>query len=576
MWIRLSLGKLTAMAGGKVLILGGIRSGKSEFAEGLFASADQVRYVATAGQADDAFAQRIEAHRFRRPATWETVEAAGDPTLLLEAVGKADPLWPMLIDDLGGWAATLLGRSDAGTLVTQFAEAVRDSATRVVLVSPEVGLSVVPPTELGVEFADLVGSLNKAVAEACDEVALIVAGQPTWLKKGVGPPGQPIFNAPPAVTPPIIVTDSTADLRDMAALRDETRALPIVETGMNIRPGMDLPIHNEQARTDAEEHLSKLDIRGSGLGDLSRLVIFAAGTQGRAVPTPWTQPQLVLVRGGHEGDLAAGEDMAEAARNAEAAKRGEGPIGLLAAQAQVDVRVVQTPVAGDIAYGRAADPETISTMLRVGWAMADEAVDSGVDLMMIGSVSPGAEATAAVVTSRITGAEIAGLLGRIVGPDGSVDDTAWMLRAAAARDALHRTRNVTLNADTLLAELGGPDFALIAGLILGATARRTAVVLDGPAAVAAALLARDIGSQSRLWCMLPDHGGHPTTRSAADVLGLVPLLDLKIGLGEGATALLALPLLRNALLLAADLPVKPPVLTVPPGFEDPGEQDVAQ
>jgi len=68
--------------------------------------------------------------------------------------------------------------------------------------------------------------------------------------------------------------------------------------------------------------------------------------------------------------------------------------------------------------------------------------------------------------------------------------------------------------------------------------------------------------------MLPDHGGHPTTRTAADVLGLVPLLDLKVGLGEGATALLALPLLRSALTLAENLPEKPPVLSAPPGFED--------
>jgi nicotinate-nucleotide--dimethylbenzimidazole phosphoribosyltransferase len=553
------------MAGGKILILGGIRSGKSELAEAFFISADQVRYIATAAKADEAFAERIEAHRFRRPATWETVEAAEDPTLLIEAIGKTDPQWPMLVDDLGGWAASLLGRDDADALVRQLADTIRDCQVRLVIVSPEVGLSVVPPTASGVEFADLVGSLNRAVADACDDVALVVAGQPTWLKRGAPPPPPKPVRPAPA---PAFVVDSREDLREEEALRDATRALPIIETGMEVRPGMDLPIHNEQARTDAAEHLSKLEIQGSGLGDLAKQVVFFAGTQGRAVPRPWQQPQLVLIRGGHEGDLAAGDDVAEAIRLAEAANRGEGAIGMLATLAGVDVRVVQAPAAGDIAYGRAASPELISVMLRTGWAMADEAVDSGIDLLMVGSLSPGAEATGAVVTSRVTGAEIAGLLGRIVGPDGSVDDTSWMLRAAAARDALHRTRNVSLNADTLLSELGGPDFAIIAGLILGATARRTAVMLDGPVGVSAALLARDIGSQSRLWCMLPDHGGHPTTRTAADVLGLVPLLDLKVGLGEGATALLALPLLRSALTLAENLPEKPPVLSAPPGFED--------
>jgi NaMN:DMB phosphoribosyltransferase len=92
-------------------------------------------------------------------------------------------------------------------------------------------------------------------------------------------------------------------------------------------------------------------------------------------------------------------------------------------------------------------------------------------------------------------------------------------------------------------------------------------MLDGPVGVSAALLARDIGSQSRLVPAARPRRS-PDDSGAADVLGLVPLLNLKVGLGEGATSLLALPLLRNALLLADNLPVRPPVLSVPPGFED--------
>jgi NaMN:DMB phosphoribosyltransferase len=210
----------------------------------------------------------------------------------------------------------------------------------------------------------------------------------------------------------------------------------------------------------------------------------------------------------------------------------------------------------------------IADQLREGWRLTDEAVDSGVDLIIVGSCGAGAEATAAVVTAKITGGEIAALLGRIVGPDGRVDDDSWMLRAANARDALHRSRNCDLNADTLLAELGGPDFALIAGIILGATARRTPVLLDGPVGTAAALLARDLGSQSRLWSAIADFGSNPTTKAAADVLGLTPLVDLKAGLGEGATALVALPMLRAALTLASSLPVRPEPASAPPGFED--------
>jgi nicotinate-nucleotide--dimethylbenzimidazole phosphoribosyltransferase len=234
----------------------------------------------------------------------------------------------------------------------------------------------------------------------------------------------------------------------------------------------------------------------------------------------------------------------------------------------VTLKVVATDPAEDIVYGRAAPPETIEAMLTHGWSVADEAVDGGSDLIVLGSCGAGGDGTAAAIVSRLTGAEIATLLARIVAPDGSIDDTAWMLRCAAARDALHRIRNLDLLAKTLLSELAGSDVAVACGVILGATARRTAVMLDGPVAIAAALLARDLGSQSRLWLLLPDNGNHPTTKSAADVLGLEPLLDLKTGLGEGSAALLSLPLLRSALHLSQSLPVKPPVLKVPPGFEE--------
>ncbi|WP_162908320.1 bifunctional adenosylcobinamide kinase/adenosylcobinamide-phosphate guanylyltransferase, partial [Allorhizocola rhizosphaerae] len=210
------------MVGGKVLVLGGIRSGKSAYAESLLDEAERVRYVATAAadEGDAAFAERIAAHRFRRPASWETVETGGEPGGLIETISAADV--PLLVDDLGGWAAGLLGRTDAGELVAQLAEAIERSNVGVVLVSPEVGLSVVPPTEAGVEFADLVGRLNQAVARVCDTVTLIVAGQPTVLKKGR-----------PAPAPKKVVQQE--------ALTEQTQQLPIVQTGLTvIAPGMDL------------------------------------------------------------------------------------------------------------------------------------------------------------------------------------------------------------------------------------------------------------------------------------------------------------------------------------------------
>jgi NaMN:DMB phosphoribosyltransferase len=75
--------------------------------------------------------------------------------------------------------------------------------------------------------------------------------------------------------------------------------------------------------------------------------------------------------------------------------------------------------------------------------------------------------------------------------------------------------------------------------------------------VAAALAARDYAAQTRMWCLLTDHGNQPTVRTAADMLGLSPLVDLHIGLGEGCNALAILPLLQSALSISAALSPAP-------------------
>ncbi|MDI1465558.1 bifunctional adenosylcobinamide kinase/adenosylcobinamide-phosphate guanylyltransferase [Catellatospora sp. KI3] len=570
--------------GARVLVLGGIRSGKSEFAESLLSNASSVRYIATAVIGDDeAFAARVAAHRRRRPQSWLTVPTEGDPAALLGALIEALPDETLLVDDLGGWAAALLDADGADERVRELADAVRGCRARLVLVSPEVGLSVVPPTAAGVRFADLVGLANQAVAAACDSVVLVVAGQPSWLRRpgatdaletpevpatapvtAVPAPAAPAAALSAPVASPEVVVPTPAVAAPSQAMQERTQALPIVATGLVIQPGMDLPIPDSDARDAARDHLNLLDIAGSGLGRLAEVVLFAAGAQSRAVPAPWRTPRLVLLHGDHAGGLTAGQSPARSARTADEARRGEGPLGLLAGEYAVSLQVVGTAPAAPVEFEPATTLDVVEGALRQGWQLADEAADSGVDLLILGSCGAGAEAAAAAIVSAVTGAEVPALLARVVGPDGSVDDTAWMDRCAAVRDALHRVRGRVLNPKEMLAELGGADLAVAAGLILGATARRTPVLVDGPVGVAAGLIARDLGSPSRLWLAMADHGRHPTTTLAADVLGAPPLVDVQPGLGEGTASLLALPLMRSALTLAATLPALPPVLDAPP------------
>jgi adenosyl cobinamide kinase/adenosyl cobinamide phosphate guanylyltransferase len=172
----------------RALVLGGIRSGKSEFAEALVGSRDAVTYVATARSdpGDARWSARIAAHRDRRPPGWAVAEVGADPSALLDLLAGADPDATLLVDDLGAWVAAHV--TDV-TEVTAFepvaaslADAVRKCPARLILVSPEVGLSVVPSTAIGLAFADALGRTNRAVATECDAVVLVIAGNAVPVK----------------------------------------------------------------------------------------------------------------------------------------------------------------------------------------------------------------------------------------------------------------------------------------------------------------------------------------------------------------------------------------------------------
>ncbi|MFI7278877.1 bifunctional adenosylcobinamide kinase/adenosylcobinamide-phosphate guanylyltransferase [Micromonospora chersina] len=582
-----------------LLVLGGIRSGKSEFAESVVADAPTVRYVATApaGDPEDTeWATRLAAHRARRPGSWTTEETASDPGRLAEVIAAAGPNETLLVDDLGGWVTVLLDPAhqpaDDTATIAELAAAVRASAARLVLVSPEVGLSLVPTTPLGRAFTDALGATNRAVADACDAVALVVAGQTAWLKPAAAPthlatparpgqadvptqagpgqagapaqagPGQPGAAdeaLPEVLTPaaPAAPAPAPAGAPGQADWAAPTMALPMVATGLVIQPGMELPMPDDYTGPQAVDRLATLDIPGAGLGVLERVVGFAAATQGTATPRPWGPVRVLLLHGDHEGGASAGATPGESARRARQARAGKGALARLAAENGASLQVVETPTSAPIEEGPALTGERVESALRYGWRLAEQAADAGVQLLVLAACGAGTETAAAAVLAATAGAEPPAVLGRVMNERGEYDDAAWMVRCAAVRDALHRTRRSSREAKDILAELGGGDVAVATGVLLGATARRIPVLLDGPVGVAAGMVSRDLAGQARHWCLLPDHGGRPGVRLAADVLGLTPLLDLRLDLGEGATALAALPLLRSALTLAAGLPVHP-------------------
>jgi adenosylcobinamide kinase / adenosylcobinamide-phosphate guanylyltransferase len=173
----------------RTLVLGGIRSGKSQWAEKTIAEStvagQPVRYLATgaAPDGDDDWSARIAAHRTRRPSHWSTVETVDVPTQLRSEVAT-----PTLVDDIGGWLAAVMDRRGAWTTgsvaadVDDLIDAAGAFGSPLALVSPEVGMTVVPHTASGRRFADELGSLNQRLAALCDRVVLVVAGQPLTVK----------------------------------------------------------------------------------------------------------------------------------------------------------------------------------------------------------------------------------------------------------------------------------------------------------------------------------------------------------------------------------------------------------
>lgn len=182
------------MSGSITLVLGGARSGKSEFAERLAAeSGKPVTYIATADSKDSEMTERIARHKAKRPLNWRMWE--GSPESLPIAVGKMSGI--LLLDCLTMWLTRLFLADRASEDGDEKAWSARESEIRklteklcgsppdgscLIIVSNEVGFGLVPPYLMGRRFRDLQGRMNQLCASRAEKVVLVVAGYPLWIK----------------------------------------------------------------------------------------------------------------------------------------------------------------------------------------------------------------------------------------------------------------------------------------------------------------------------------------------------------------------------------------------------------
>lgn len=345
-------------------------------------------------------------------------------------------------------------------------------------------------------------------------------------------------------------------------------------------------------RRDAEERRGRVPLVEDALGRLDELGIWLATAQATSPVLPIRQPKVLLFAGDH--GVAERQVSTRHAGTAVDLVRpvlaGTSPVAVLARGFDVPVRVVDMALdcdpdtlpadvvrhrvrrgSGPIDVEDALTAAEADAALEAGVALADEEADSGTDLVVLGDLSVGGTTVAATLIAALCGTDASVVTGRGGSP---IDDLAWMRKCAAVRDALRRARLVLGDPAQLLAAVGGADIAAATGFLLQCAVRHTPVILDGVVSAAAALVAQRVAFRAPDW-WLPGHlSSEPAQAKAYDRMAFEPLFDQGITVGEGVGALLALPFVRSAAALAAELP-QTQVQVVEPAAEDTKPSDDA-
>jgi nicotinate-nucleotide--dimethylbenzimidazole phosphoribosyltransferase len=196
----------------------------------------------------------------------------------------------------------------------------------------------------------------------------------------------------------------------------------------------------------------------------------------------------------------------------------------------------------DLSRGPALTRDQATAAVEAGIATAAELAAAGHRCLLTGDMGIANTTAAAALICAFTGADAAAATGRGTG----IDDATLAHKIELIAAALGRHRPDPADPIGVLAAFGGLEHAAIAGFVLGAAAHRIPVLLDGVNAGAAALLATALAPAATGYCLAGHRSAEPGHRVALEHLGLTPLLDLGLRLGEGTGALLALPVVQSA------------------------------
>ncbi len=303
------------------------------------------------------------------------------------------------------------------------------------------------------------------------------------------------------------------------------------------------------------------------LGRLEDLSVWVSACQGHCPPRQFERARVVVFAGDHgvAGRGVSAYPAEVTAQMLDMIEDGRAAVNVLAEVAGATVRAVDVSVdrdtraeaatykvrrsSGDIAAEDALSHDDTTAAVAVGRRVADEEVDSGADLLIAGDMGIGNTTAATTLVAALTDTEPVLAVGRGTG----IDDAGWSRKTAAVRDALYRSGSVRSDPVALLAVCGGADLAAMAGFCAQAALRRTPLLLDGLVVTAAALVAERMAPGARLWWRAGHRSPEPSHALALSQLGLEPIVDLGLRLGEGTGAAVALPIVRAAVAALASM-----------------------
>lgn len=318
-------------------------------------------------------------------------------------------------------------------------------------------------------------------------------------------------------------------------------------------------------------HLDALAKPKRSLGRLEEIAVRLAQTQRRR--DPLTRPRQIVVFAGDHGCVAYGVSAWPSAVTGvmvAAILKGCATSNALAAAAQCDLRLVDVGVASarpaaapafyryarlaegtaSMAHGPAMTPAQFRAAWTVGVEEADRAVEEGAAVLIAGEMGIGNTTPAAALTAFLTGLPPGDAVGRGAGADDAVMASKTRLVSAAVERASRLSAD---DAEAAIAAVAGYEIAAMAGFYARGAERGVTLLLDGYVTTAAALIAERLAPGSSSAMIAGHRSAEPGHAAALAHLGLEPILDWGMRLGEGTGALTALPLLDAAAALLCDV-----------------------